>query len=194
MRFATATMAQVQQAALQERSPCYDRRRQDCRGGWDRMSRLFERYMKHLERGAGAEPEAFSADDVAESVAVLLKQMVLADGIEREEELAAAEAILRRNYSGILGQQTTGIDETLAVLDTTRNESVFPVCRILLTALEAPEIDRLRKQLMDIAMADGQLHPYEKDLLDLFDQLTASPGSQPGDGKGEADGSGSSAG
>lgn len=153
------------------------------------MSRLFERYMQHLARGAGTEREEFSRADIAESIAVLLKQMVLADGIEREEELAAAEAILRKYYSGVFKDGDAGnMDETISMLDTTRSESVFPVCRILLTALDAAELARLRSQLVEIAMADGQLHPYESDLLELFDQLTRPAQSPFGNDDADRDG------
>jgi len=137
---------------------------------------IFKRYMEHLEVGAGVQAVPFSDRDAAESIAILLKQMVLADGVEREEELGAALAILRKRYARELeAYSDVPLADSIEIMENSGHESIFPLCRILLKTLDAVELAKLRSQLVEIALADGELHPYEKDLLDLFDQLIRPP-------------------
>lgn len=54
------------------------------------MRDLFKLQLERLERSDGGDLPAFGREAVAESIAILLKRMVLADGIERGEEMQVA--------------------------------------------------------------------------------------------------------
>lgn len=142
------------------------------------MAGMFKRYMEKLEAAKGDQLLGFSQSETAEAIVLLLRQMILADCIEREEEIVAAMNIVHTFIDAELplGEdfgEAFSLEKAKKMIKDTGSESIFPLCRILFASLDRDKIIALRKKLEQIALADGHLHPYEEDFLELYDQLTS---------------------
>jgi uncharacterized tellurite resistance protein B-like protein len=125
-------------------------------------------YIERI-RAAGSSQETYSDEEVAAAVASLFKQMVLSDGIIRDEEVASAVNHLVSKYGYLeKGEQ----EETLHdQFNTAKNESLFPIAVIINSSMTKAQREQLKIQLMATAISDREFHPYEQDFMDLIEKL-----------------------
>ena len=109
-----------------------------------------------------------SSNVTQETIILMLKQIMFADGVVRKTELDTARQYLRDSYSSV---EATKADEKL---DEAESQSIFPLATILRRSLTQEQLLGLRDQLKKIALSDGVFHPYEQDFLALFDELTGT--------------------
>ncbi len=135
------------------------------------MLEAVTRYINRLGFPSGNEP-AFSDSEIADAVASLFKQVVLADGVVRQEEVAAAMRSLLTNYGHLaLEASEPSIVERFSDAKT---ETVYSITTILNRSLNKKELAELKVHLIAVAMADREFHLYEREFMDLLDKLIKS--------------------
>lgn len=106
----------------------------------------------------------------------ILKQVVLADGVVRAEEIEAATRILKSAHS----ESRSASPDTDSKLETERmlefdKKTLFSIAFALRRSMTRPQLDKLRENLLVVALSDGIFHTCEENLITLFDELTSSP-------------------
>lgn len=126
------------------------------------------RYIRRLGFPA-AGGQSFTDDEIADAIAALFKQVVLADGVVRSEEIATAMRSLMSNYAHLdLGEGKPGITERFS---EAKPETVYSIATVLNRSLSRDKRGELKMQLIAVAMADREFHLYEREYLDLVDKL-----------------------
>jgi uncharacterized tellurite resistance protein B-like protein len=132
---------------------------------------MLQSVTDYIERvkAAGSSQETYSEEEVSAAVASLFKQMVLSDGVIREEEIHSAINHLVSKY-GYLDKSEP--DETIREqFNAAKGESLFPIAVIINSSLSKAQRKQLKIQLMATALSDREFHPYEQDFMDLVDKL-----------------------
>ena len=128
-----------------------------------------KRYLENLDSN-DPQTGGFSDEDIAESIILLMKQMMFADGRVKKTELDTAIRFLRTAYHEDEADSTRAENK----LREAEAQSIFPLATILRKSLTADQLKALRVQLEKIALSDGEFHPFEQDFLLLFDELVGS--------------------
>ena len=124
-------------------------------------------YLERLAKSGGSNA-AFDDTDLANAIASLFKQMVLADGIIKEEEVATSV----RQLVGKYGYLQTGNDETITErFGSADSESLFSIAAVINKSMTVEQRKQLLVQLVSIAMSDREFHPYEQDFMQLVEKL-----------------------
>lgn len=122
---------------------------------------------------ATAEETKVSEAEVAECIVAIFKQLILADGAVRVAEISAVTEIIKTDYS-----QTQSLNPVAAgEFDLERmmqidERSLASIAHVLRLSMSTNQLDKLRDNLVSVAMTDGELHPFEEELINLFDELT----------------------
>ncbi len=133
-----------------------------------KMLEAVTRYINRLSRPATGKPP-FSDDEIAEAIASLFKQMVIADGVVRKEEVAAAMRGLVSNYGYLDTDETTpSITERFS---NAKSETVFSIATVLNRSLTRTQLAELKLQLVSVAMSDREFHENEQDFMQLIEKL-----------------------
>ena len=135
------------------------------------------RFLAQFDASRAATTETeFSEAEVADCIIAIFKQLVLADGAIKVAEIAAVTEIIRTDYSRIQSSNPQAAGEfDLERMMQVDERSLASIALILRRSLSADQLDRLRENLVSVAMTDGELHPFEEDLINLFDELTRHP-------------------
>ncbi len=125
---------------------------------------MFNRVMDWLEAEPDGHVEGFGDHDTQVCVAALFYHMIAIDGVVTMDELERLRALLRQRYQ---------LDDTqLAALTREGKDSdedsagLFPFTVILNREMDLAERQNVLDQLTTLAMADGELHVLERDMLD----------------------------
>jgi len=135
------------------------------------------RFLAQLDASKAATKETkFSEAEVADCIIAIFKQLILADGAIKVAEIAAVTEIIKTDYS----QSQSSNPEAAGELDLERmmqidERSLASIAHILRQSLSTDQLDKLRENLVSVALTDGELHPFEEDLINLFDELTRHP-------------------
>lgn len=125
-------------------------------------------YIERI-RSKGETTSSYSGEEISIAIASLFKQMVLSDGVIRDEEVESAVNHLVSKYGYInTGEPDEKIRE---YFDSAKNESLFPIAVIINASLTKTQRKQLKIQLMATALSDREFHPYEQDFMDLIDKL-----------------------
>ena len=132
------------------------------------MLEAITQYISRLSHPADGKPP-FSDDEIAEAIASLFKQMVMADGVVRQEEVAAAMRGLISNYGYLDSDDTTpSITERFS---EAKSETVFSIAAVLNRSLTRAQLAQLKQQLIVVAMSDREFHENEHDFMKLIEKL-----------------------
>lgn len=134
----------------------------------NRMLEAVTRYINQLSLPSSGKPP-FSDDEIAEAIASLFKQMVIADGVVRQEEVAAAMRGLVSNY-GYLESDDGGPSITER-FSNAKSETVFSIAAVLNRSLTKNQLAELKLQLISVAMSDREFHENEQDFMELIEKL-----------------------
>ena len=131
------------------------------------------RYLEELAQGdVSQENYKFSEELIADAIIILLKQIILSDGFVKPEELVTTMALLRDCYIKGAGEPVK-LDPSRLL--ETKNQSIFPLAVVLRQSMSKAQLTKLKEHLVMIAKSDGEFHPYEEDLIQLFNVLTQTP-------------------
>lgn len=125
---------------------------------------------------AAAKGTKASEAEVAECIIAIFKKLILADNAIKVAEIAAVTEIIKTDYS----QTQSSNPDAAAEFDLERmmqndERSLASIALILRQSLSTDQLDKLRENLVSVALTDGELHPFEEDLINLFDELTRHP-------------------
>ncbi len=126
---------------------------------------------QYLERivVSGKSQANYDDAEVAEAVASIFKQMVLADGVIKKEEITAAVGHLVSEF-GYLDTSTS--DQSITdYFGEAKGESLFAIASVINNSLSTTQRKQLKIQLMATALSDKEFHPYEQDFMELVDKL-----------------------
>lgn len=112
----------------------------------------------------------YSKTEIAEALTSLMRQMVLADGVVRDEEVDACVKLLREHHSDIISDETE--PHLIKQLKEGGAESIFPLITILKSKLSKPQIEEIKQQLISIANSDKEYHEMEKHFVQLVNELS----------------------
>ena len=111
----------------------------------------------------------YSDEEIAEAIASIFKQMVMADSVMKPEEIATAVRILIERYGYL---ETDKQSKTISAhFGDARHETVYTIAAVLNKSLTRAQIIDLKLQLIATAMSDREFHPYEQDYMKLVDRL-----------------------
>jgi len=125
---------------------------------------------------AAAKQTKASEAEVAECIIAIFKKLILADNAIKVAEIAAVTEIIKTEYS----QPHSSNPDAAAEFDLERmmkvdERSLASIALILRQSLSTDQLDKLRDNLVSVALTDGELHPFEEDLINLFVELTRHP-------------------
>ena len=135
---------------------------------------MFDSVMRFLNSKKDYNPACaetnleFDETEIVTSIAAILRKIVIADGHVKKEEIVAATDALKSLSSLALN----GEFEVELLSRTNDQNPLFPVAFIVQRSLSLDQFSELRKSLVDIALSDGEFHPYEHEFIALFDALT----------------------
>ncbi len=131
---------------------------------------LLKNVTNYLERliTSNGQDVRFEDTELADAVASLFKQMVLADGVVKQEELTTSVRQLVSNYGDLGSPTDKSITERFSEAD---NESLFAIAAVINKTMSREQRQQLMVQLISIAMSDREFHPYEQDLMGLIKKL-----------------------
>jgi uncharacterized tellurite resistance protein B-like protein len=132
---------------------------------------MLKSVTEYIERikAKGTSIETYSEEEISTAIASLFKQMVLSDGVIRDEEIESAVNHLVSKYGYLdKGETDQSIRDHFQIA---RNESMFPIAVIINSSLSKAQRGQLKIQLMSTALSDREFHPYEQDFMDLVDRL-----------------------
>ena len=132
---------------------------------------MFQSVVNYISRlGAAPQSTAFSDVETAEAVATLLRQMVLADGVIKQEEINSGIRILKQHYPDLMTIETE--QHIIDQIENGDSESIFPLIAILKKNLSKKQFNELKIQLVTLAKSDQEFHPMERDFSELVDKLS----------------------
>ncbi|NNE24857.1 MAG: hypothetical protein HKN11_19840 [Rhizobiales bacterium] len=135
------------------------------------------RFLAQFDASKAAAKEAkVSEAEVAECIIAIFKKLILADNAIKVAEIAAVTEIIKTDYS----QPHSSNPDAAGAFDLERmmqidERSLASIAHILRQSLSTDQLDKLRENLVSVALTDGELHPFEEDLINLFDELTRRP-------------------
>lgn len=135
---------------------------------------MLKSVTQYLERiiVSGKSKTTYDDAEVAEAVASIFKQMVLADGIVKKEEIGAAVGHLISDFSYLTTAQKD--QSIIDYFGEAKGESLFSIAAIINNSLSKKQRKQLKVQLMATALSDNEFHAYEQDFMDLVDKLIKS--------------------
>ena len=119
--------------------------------------------------GKGKSDAEYSDEEISEAIATLFKQMVMADGVVREAEIASAISHLVAGYS-YLDKEGSASNVAQKYSDA-KSETMFTVTAVLNRALTSGQRAKLKSQLLKIAKSDNEFHPDERDFMEMINKL-----------------------
>ncbi|MGB7336571.1 MAG: TerB family tellurite resistance protein [Salaquimonas sp.] len=132
---------------------------------------MLKNVTQYIDRivAAGKSEAKYSDQEIAEAIASIFKQMVIADGIVKKEEISTAIEQLVSHYGYLeTGENAPTITEKFGDAD---NESLFAIATVINTSLSQTQRKQLKMQLVATALSDKEFHPYEQDFMELVDKL-----------------------
>ena len=126
-------------------------------------SDMFERVMDWLEAEPDGVSEGFEMHDIQVAVAALFYHMIAIDGVVKPEEARRLKELLKRRFK-LESEQIAALAVEGEASDK-HSAGLFPFTVILNRELDEKQRKRVFKQLENLAMADGTLHPLEEDML-----------------------------
>lgn len=139
--------------------------------GKDGMIKAISQYLDRIV-SAGKDKAGYDNQDVADAIASLFKQMALADGVVKKEEISAAIGHLVSDY-GYLDDNSEG-SGIVDKFGRAEGESVFALASVINKSLSAGQRKQLKAQLLATALSDDEFHEYEQDLMELLNRLIKS--------------------
>lgn len=132
---------------------------------------MLNNLVKYINQLGDTDVEAdFSDEEVAEAIASLMRQLIIADGKIKDEEILESMDILRENYSDLVTEDN---EASLAFkLKQGGAESIFPLITIVKNKLSPNRLNLLKSQLLMIAKSDNEYHEMEKELISLVNNLS----------------------
>ena len=126
---------------------------------------------QYLERIiiSGKSKASYDDAEVSEAVASIFKQMVLADGVVKKEEISTAVEHLVSDFSYL-----DASDQDQSIIDhfgEAKGESLFAIAAVINNSLSKKQRKQLKVQLMATALSDNEFHPYEQDFMELVEKL-----------------------
>ena len=124
---------------------------------------MFQRVMQWLEAEGQQHQSGFDDWDVRIAIAALYYHMCAVDGLVSPDEMARMRELLISRF----GLDATALDELVAQgQDADRGSAgLFAFAVILNRELDEKQRQHVFKQLESLAMADGNMHPLEVDML-----------------------------
>lgn len=119
--------------------------------------------------GKGKTEAEYSDEEISEAIATLFKQMVMADGVVREAEIASAISHLVGGYSYLDKDDSAG--NLAQKYSEAQSETMFTVAAVLNRALTPGQRAKLTSQLLKIAKSDNEFHPHERDYMEMINKL-----------------------
>lgn len=135
---------------------------------------MLDSITKYLERivASGKSKASYDNAEVAEAVASIFRQMVMADGIEKSQEIDAALNHLKANFSYLEDEDNE--KEIVEHFNDAKAESLFAIASVINNSLTSAQRKQLKIQLMATALSDNEFHPYEQDFMELIEKLIKS--------------------
>lgn len=135
------------------------------------MITMLKNMVEYINKLGGADNLSdYSKAETAEALATLMRQLIISDGVVRDEEVAECIDILKTNYSQYINAETE--PHLKNQLMEGGAESIFPLIAILKNKLSRKEYSLLKTQLITIAKSDKEFHHMEEDFIELVEKLS----------------------
>lgn len=125
---------------------------------------MFDRVMDWLEAEPEGHEEGFGDHDTQVCVAALFYHMIAVDGVVTVAELKRLRDLLGERYA--LDDSQLGALTREGEVSDRESAGLFPFTVILNREMELGERRKVYDQLTTLAMADGELHELERDMLE----------------------------
>lgn len=119
--------------------------------------------MQWLEAEPGDKSEGFTDQEIRVAIAALFYRIIVVDGEIKHSEKVRLREILRERF-GLDNEQIDGLSRDGKDADENA-AGVFTFTIVLNRELDVLERNRVFSQMQALAMADGEVHPLESDLL-----------------------------
>ena len=131
---------------------------------------IFKFVTNHLGKfGLSGKPKSNFNAETAQTIAALFRQLALADGVVKQEEIDAGVDALIKYYPDLV-TDITGQD-IMVQIKHGDGESIFPLIRILKKNLSDEQFDVLKEQLIAVAKSDQEYHPKEREFIEWVDTI-----------------------
>lgn len=124
---------------------------------------MFKRLMDWLEGGVGNGAAPVGPDPVPLAAAVLMAEAASLDSTFGEDERAAIRRALIGHFRLAEGEAETLLET--ATREATRTAELYAYTRTIKDRLDDSDRIEVIEMLWEVAYADGELHPYEANLL-----------------------------
>lgn len=133
-------------------------------------------YLENLASGRG-EDQSYSDDEKNTAIAALLYRMVSIDGIVRDVEKTQLRSVLKTRFE----IHPPVLEETIARAMSEHSESagLFPFTSIIMHQCDEHERQDIVMAMWHLALCDGELHEYERNLIERAAELLDTPSERP---------------
>lgn len=140
---------------------------------------MFNRVIEYLEKlSSGQEgDQPYSDEEKSTAIAALLYRMVSIDGIVRDVEKTQLRNVLRTRF----GINPPALEKTIALAMSEHSDSagLFPFTSIIMHRCDEDERQDIVMAMWHLALCDGELHEYERNLIERAAELLETPGERP---------------
>jgi uncharacterized tellurite resistance protein B-like protein len=132
--------------------------------------KIFKFITNQLGRlGVSRQASTHSDPETARTIAALFRQLALADGVVKLDEINSGMDALVRYYPDLLTDKTG--QHIVAQIEHGDGESIFPLIKILKKNLSDEQFKLLKEQLIAVAKSDQEYHPKERDFIEWVDEI-----------------------
>ena len=140
---------------------------------------MFNRVIEYLEKlSSGREgDQPYSDEEKNTAIAALLYRMVSIDGIVRDVEKAQLRSVLETKF-GINPPSLEGTIER-AMSEHSETAGLFPFTSIIMHQCDVDERQDIVMAMWHLALCDGELHEFERNLIERAAELLETPNERP---------------
>ncbi|MFK5978941.1 MAG: TerB family tellurite resistance protein [Rhizobiaceae bacterium] len=138
---------------------------------------MFSRVLEYLENLASGQVQPYSDEEKNTAIAALLYRMVSIDGIVRDVEKTHLRNVLEARFN----INPPALEKTIAQAISEHSESagLFPFTSIIMHQCDGDERQDIIMAMWHLALCDGELHEYERNLIERAAELLETPGERP---------------
>ncbi|MBL4892749.1 MAG: TerB family tellurite resistance protein [Rhizobiaceae bacterium] len=140
---------------------------------------MFNRVVAYLEKLSSGQvgDQPYSDEEKNTAIAALLYRMVSIDGIVRDVEKMQLRSVLKARFA----IHPPVLEKTIARAISEHSESagLFPFTSIIMHQCDLDERQDIIMAMWHLALCDGELHEYERNLIERAAELLETPSERP---------------
>lgn len=140
---------------------------------------MFDKVVEFLENLASGQEadQAYSDEEKNTAIAALLYRMVSIDGVVRDVERMQLRTVLHDRF----GINPPALERTIrkAMVEHSESAGLFPFTSIIMHQCDEDERQHIVLAMWHLALCDGELHEFERNLIERAAELMDTPGERP---------------